>query len=155
MSEIADVKVILKTSDRVKVRADDTLELSLNCFICERSRRTIILNANKQSGICTPTKHLFPSKILEKEVCGNSNSIEIKYKVEYWFAPFVDKKYNEMAQDILKWGRVHFYVTCPKCGEEKKSSIQNNIVRPWTCFCNCGFTLYSETEEYPKFEKAF
>jgi hypothetical protein len=153
MSEIAIINVILETSEGVKVSAGNLLELSLDCFICERTHRTILLNDDNETGICTPTKHLFPSKILNKKVIAESTFVEINYEVEYWFAPFIDKKYKETAKNILSWGRVNFYITCPKCGEQKKSSVQNNIVRPWTCYCNCGYALYFETEEYPKFEK--
>lgn len=153
MSEMAIIKVILNTSEGVKVSINSLLELSLDCFICERTNRTILLNDNEEKGICTPTKHLFPSKILSKEIINKTNFVEINFKVEYWFAPFIDKKYKRKAENILNWGRVNFNVTCPKCGEQKITSVQNNIVRPWTCFCNCGYALYFETEEYPKFEK--
>jgi len=153
VSETVSVKVILNISDGVKVSADDTLELSLNCFVCERTRRTIILRVGEEAGICTPTKHLFPAKILAKETLSQTKSVELKYLVEYWFAPFVDRKYKEPAEDSLIWGRVHFSITCPKCGETKIRSVQTNLVRPFTEYCSCGNALYSETEEYPKFKK--
>lgn len=153
MSETVSVKVILNIYDGVKVSADDLLELSLNCFVCERTRRTVFLRVGEETGICTPTKHLFPAKILTKETLSETKSVELNYQVEYWFAPFVDRKYKESAQDILTWSRVHFHITCPKCGEAKTLSVQNNTVRPWICYCSCGYELYSETEEYPKYEK--
>lgn len=153
MSEIVSVELILRISDGVKVFAGDTLELSLHCFLCERTNRTIILSAGEDAGICTPTKHHFPAKILAKETLNQTKLVEINYQVEYWFASFVDRKYKKTAENILTWGRVHFQMTCPKCGEIKTRSVQTNLVRPWTCFCSCGLALYSETEEYPKFEK--
>ena len=155
LSERASVNVILKVSDGVKVSADDSLELTLNCFICQRTRRTVILDLGKETGICTPTKHLFPAKILTKDVRSEAGVIEINYLIEYWFASFVDSKYKESAENVLTWGRVSFQITCPKCSKTNPSSIQNNTVRPWTYFCSCGQPLYFETEEYPKFEKNF
>ena len=153
MSERINVELLLNVSGDVKVAADDLLELSLNCFICERTRRTIGLRIGEEAGICTPTRHLFPAKILAKEVVKKDEFIQIKYQVEYWFAPFIDRKYKELAEDVLKWGRINFTLTCPNCGEIKHTSVQNNLVRPHTYYCSCDRPLYSETEEYPKFER--
>jgi hypothetical protein len=44
---------------------------------------------------------------------------------------------------------VGFEVVCPRCGQGQRGSTQNNIVRPWTCRCNCGEVLYSEQEAMP------
>lgn len=153
MSEIVKVNVNLEISDGVEVSANDLLELSLNCFVCERTQRVVILKAGEETGICTPTKHRFPAKILAKETVRRAKSAELNYRVEYWFAPVVDSEYKESAENILKWGRVYFQITCPECGKAKTLSIQNNTVRPWTCYCVCGYALYSETAEYPRFEK--
>jgi hypothetical protein len=130
-----------------RVTFSDTLEVSLDCCICRRCFRTVILTRGNVEGICTPTGHPFPGKIVGLEAGANS----VIYRLEYLFEQFEDAKYpgRRTPQDRPTWGRVGFEITCPNCGHKTPHSTQTNIVRPWTCRCECGQVLYTETDEMP------
>jgi hypothetical protein len=127
------------------------LEVSLDCFVCERLNRTVVLKLGEDSGRCTPTGHPFPGRLLEMAVRPAIHSLTVTYRVLYRYEPFTDRKYpaRGRARGAPTWARVSFTVRCPKCGAVSERSTQNNIVRPWTCGCACGLPLYTEEVEMP------
>jgi len=151
MIKTINIQTVLNISPKVKVSPGELLELSLDCFICGRTHRTVGLRDGAEEAICTPTKHPFPAKILDKRSDVGERMATLFYRVEYWFAPFEDLKRKRPAAELPRWSRVHFEMACPRCGERRARSVQNNIVRPWTCVCECGHHLYTEEEEYPRF----
>jgi hypothetical protein len=144
---VAKISARFAFADGALVTFSDTLEVSLDCCICHRCRRTVIFKVGGVEGKCTPTGHPFPGKIVSMEAIVDS----VIYRLEYWYEPFEDAKYpgRRKAQDRPTWGRVGFEVVCPKCGQVSWQSSQTNIVRPWTCQCKCGQVLFTETDEMP------
>jgi hypothetical protein len=130
-----------------RVTFSDTLEVSLDCCICQRCCRTVIFKLGDDEGTCTPTGHPFPGKIVGRE----ANADSVLYRLEYGYEQFEDAKYPDRrkAQDRPTWGRVGFEIACPKCGQASRQASQNNIVRPWTCHCQCGHVLFTESDEMP------
>ena len=147
MLRVAQISAQFAFADGAVVTFSDTLEVSLDCCVCHRCRRTVIFKIGGVEGKCTPTGHPFPGKI----VCMEANANSVVYRLEYWYEPFEDAKYPERrkAQDRPTWGRVGFDVECPKCGQANRQSSQNNIVRPRTCHCKCGQVLFTESDEMP------
>ena len=129
----------------------DPLELSLDCPVCCRCRRTVVFWEGHAEGRCTPIGHAFPGQIVTKQVVHDGAGASVVYRVKYRYEPFTDAKYPDHRKPSGQptWGRVAFQVTCPRCGEVEKASTQTNIVRPWVCRCNCGCVLYTEREEQP------
>jgi hypothetical protein len=144
--QVAEISARFAFADGALVRFCEILEVSLDCCVCHRCRRTVILKVGAVQGKCT-TGHPFPGKIVGME----ANADSVVYRLEYWFEPFEDVKYPDRrkAQGRPTWARVGFELVCPKCGQASRQSSQNNIVRPWTCHCKCGHVLYTESDEMP------
>src|SRR5262245_33385998 len=97
MLRVAEISARFAFADGAAVTFGDTLEVSLDCCICHRCRRTVVFKVGGVEGKCTPTGHPFPGKIVGMEASANS----VVYRLEYWFEPFDDAKYPERrtAQD--------------------------------------------------------
>jgi len=139
----------------VELRFDQHLEVSLDCAQCGRTDRTVVFGLPDEQGRCT-TGHGFPGHIGNVQVNDSGGllqrEIECSFRLSYEYSPVKDSKYpNCTSSAIPTWGRVHFKVTCPKCHKTSKRSIQNNMVRPWSCVCKCGYELYKEKVPYPTF----
>lgn len=119
------------------------LEVSLDCYVCQRRMRTVILTATAPA-YCTPTKHEFDAQLLAVEC----NADSVTYTFEYTYIPFTDAKYPEeqryasFEKGSPAWVRVYFIAQCPKCGKETEYSTQSNIVRPRRQACSCGHQLF-------------
>jgi hypothetical protein len=152
MLRVAQVSARFTLPRGAAVTFSDTLEVSLDCCVCYRCHRTVIFQVGGVEGKCTPTGHAFPGKIVAKNVGQDGPIASAVYRLEYWYEPFTDAKYPEHRKPSGRptWGRVGFEVTCPACGQVNRQSTQTNIVRPWTCQCQCGQTLYTETAEMPE-----
>ena len=150
MRKIALVHTAFELGEGVRLNADDLLELSLDCFVCRRCHRTVGLRAGLEEGVCTPTNHPFPGAILSKNVQVLGSEAIIEHKVEFWFAPFEDIKRGGQAVGTRHWARVRFSLDCPRCQRRTSSSVQTNLVRPFSDSCECGFELFTDvTEENP------
>lgn len=139
------------------VSFDQGLEVSLDCYACQRRCRTIIFKPDKSAGICTPTSHEFPGRLLNFESRSEGNVQVAVLLFEYEHEAFRDAKYPDEVRyrstdaGSPTWARVSFAVTCPACGQRTQQSTQNNICRPWRCVCRtCRQPLYFETEEMPQ-----
>lgn len=153
-SQIINMKANLELSENVQIHFGDSIEISLDCFICLARRRTIKISENQEEGICIKTKHPFPIKINSTSSKLENNQSEIIYQIEYWYSPFFDRKHNKESQFLPTWGRINFRLICSKCSGEKAASLQTNIIRPWTNYCECGQPFYTEKEVFPLFEIA-
>ena len=85
-------------ADGAAVTFSDTLEVSLDCCICHRCRRTVVFKVGGVEGKCTPTGHPFPGKIVGVEASANS----VVYRLEYWYESFEDAKYPVAAAHRLQ-----------------------------------------------------
>jgi hypothetical protein len=145
------VSAQLQLNHGVRVQYHDPLEISLDCPLCHRTRRTVVLRQADNTAICTPTKHAFPARIIARHI-SHDTSPELRLLVQYDYQPFVDTKYQSESTGIPSWGRVNFTCTCPNCGMLSTTSTQTNIVRPWTHRCACSYALYTDVIELPEFE---
>ena len=145
MERTADIAVRFEFAVGATVEFGDSLEVSLDCSICRRCRRTVVFREGQTEGKCTPTGHGFPGRIVRNPPSRQGLTASVVYRIAYSYEPFTDGKYpNEVPSGVPTWGRVAFEVRCPKCAEVTKASTQTNIVRPWVSRCLCGCVLYTE-----------
>ena len=167
MNRTATARVSLKFSPNVRIAIYKVLEVSLDCPVCERLRRTVMLATEQyqvtrsyqnetvhltqaeRPAVCTPTLHDFPARVVHREVT-NSLVPEIIYRFEYEFRDFIDHKGGH-SSDTPTWARVSFTATCPHCSTETATGTQSNIVRPYTKRCTCGQVLFVD-ESPPQIE---
>lgn len=163
MNRTATIRITLRFSPGVQITLDKILEVSLDCPICKRLHRTIMLATEKRQitrsyrnetvhlsqaeklAVCTPTLHTFPARLVHKEVT-TSEVPEIIFRFEYESRPFIDHK-GRHSSEIPTWARVSFTATCPQCRTETCTSTQTNLVRPYTKHCSCGYVLYVDVIE--------
>jgi len=148
----AKLSVVVRLEHGGDVDFPDKVEISIPCFICVRTDRTVILNLGQDEGICAKQKHSIRGRLLEKKIEQNGGIASVTYRLEYVFKPFIDLKYGHPASPLPTWARVEFKVRCSKCGLVVESGTQSNISRPWEKRCPCGSTLFKETEEMPRIE---
>jgi len=157
-SEIVVPITLAKNVEDIKFRRK--ILVSLDCYECKRSDRTVVLFQDQKDSFCTPTKHQFPGRIIKVEVSdrerrdflSSKSVITATYHIEYDFEEFTDKKYpHEEICPYPKWSRATFLLSC-QCGEQTECETQNNIVRPWKALCQCGKDLYFEIDEIPIFK---
>jgi hypothetical protein len=156
MNTILEIRTSVFPTKGVTLSFEPGLEVSLDCAVCGRTRRTVVFDAPGEPGRCTPTDHVFPGQIgpplLTSRIGSFGRVAECTYTLTYEYSPVSDPKYPErISSSLPRWARVSFQATCPNCRATSNCSIQNNIVRPWTCACRCGYPLYKETAEFPAF----
>lgn len=131
---------------------EDEVEVRLDCPVCRRTGRTIVFNAMAGTAVCTPTGHRFPGMLEDKARSEDAGRPVVTYRLRYQTAPFYDVDEHEPSVPHPTWGRVHFLLACPKCGQRNSNSAQNNIVRPFTHACvRCRTKLWTDSEEMPRF----
>ena len=141
----AEIGTEIETQNGVDVAFCSYIELSADCFVCQKTNRTLMLEYGEDHAKCIKGKHLLPAKIIEIEAIKN----KVKYFVEIGYSEFIEKGYSITSESTIKWARVHFKITCPNCNYEIESSTQNNLVRPRKYYCRCGQLLYIENDEMP------
>lgn len=154
MRTIAQVELRLETETGVRVVFADSLEVSLDCHQCERTRRTVVFPEIGAEGRCTPTGHPFPGAAVRKRVMEPSEKVgaAVVYDLEYEYRAFHDVKEGVPSVAHPTWARVCLTLTCPACRKEARHSVQNNAARPCRFSCPaCGCRLYHECEEMPVF----
>jgi hypothetical protein len=107
----AEVSARFAFAAGVTVMFSDTPGVSLDCCICHRCYRTVIIRMGGIEGKCTPTGHPFPGKIVSKQ----AGPASVAGRLEYWYEPFADAKYPDRRAptDRPTWGRVGFEAVCP------------------------------------------
>lgn len=65
-SEIIVPITISKKMSTIELK--DTILVSLDCFRCKRSGRTVVMYKEQEKTFCTPTKHRFPGSIISIDV---------------------------------------------------------------------------------------
>ena len=68
MERVAEIAVRLEFARNASVSFGDPLELSLDCSVCRRCRQTVGFREGRAEGVCTPTGHPFPGRIVGKKV---------------------------------------------------------------------------------------
>jgi len=153
-NRVAEIVCQLDVYDGAQIEFLDALEVSFDCMVCKRKRRTVIFQLGEEYGRCTPTNKCvgFSGRLVAKMPAVSGDLFSVRYVIEYAYAPFLDVKYDDESIDYPTWARVNFLVRCPKCHEKIKLSTQSNMVRPWTQVCTCGELLYTEIDDMPLLE---
>ncbi|MGW0251030.1 hypothetical protein ACWDYH_30815 [Nocardia goodfellowii] len=131
------------------------IELSLDCFICERAGRTTILKYGAERAICSGDtehgQHFSAARISSFDHTHGSERIVLRSIVDFWWAPFDDTKRDLQAVAPTKtpWVRLHLGYSCPHKDEAGKESIQTNLVRPYELTCAHCETVIAVNEESP------
>jgi hypothetical protein len=150
------VVVTLTLSKGVGISFEKGLEVSLDCACCERTHRTVVFDELGEPGRCTPIGHRFEGEISQSQVTVRGfwqKTYQCVIPLSYEYQQITDRKYpSRVSSPIPNWARVHFTVTCPSCCRSSDESTQNNTVRPYTHFCECGKVLYRETKPIPTFK---
>ncbi len=83
MELVAEVAVRLEFAGGAGVSFGDPLELSLDCSVCRRCRRTVVFREGRAEGVCTPTGHPFSGRVVGKEVVQRGLAWSVAYRVAY------------------------------------------------------------------------
>jgi len=150
---------LILSNNVLDIQFNEDVLVQLNCPVCKKSGRTVVLYKERGDSYCTPTRHEFKGCITGIEVTDRESVglISSKYKVtatyhiEYDFSGFIEKRYPREVIDPspkFPWSRAGFKITC-KCGLQTDIETQNNQERPWQYKCKCGKELYCEVDEIP------
>lgn len=157
----AEVILELALDPSVVVEFGDALAVSLDCAHCLRVDRTVTFIVGEASGRCHPgsaerTDEVhppYPGRIAECSVQrGDDGVARATYRLEYDVARFEDAMYGPVRpwSGHPTWARVRFTLACPTCGRVDDNTTQNNLVRPFSCTCSCGYQFYIERREMPR-----
>jgi hypothetical protein len=118
-----------------------TVELSIDCFVCERVGRTTFLEWGAERAICSSDekhgRHFTAARIAAFDETQTAGTVTAKVIVDYWWAPFHDSKRNVRAMPLaaVPWARLKFGYHCPHKGASGSGSTQTNLVRPRLVTC--------------------
>jgi len=167
MNTDIQIKAIFKFRQGSIVMPAPSIEVSLDCFMCKKCNRTVVLKKDKNNSFCTTTfytrhpfngciKKIRVNEIKVKKFFSIKILTEIIYDITYEYREFIDKR-NKYADNnsnpLPNWARIYFNITCPKCHYEQRKFTQNNLHIPFTAVCDkCSCKLYKQTDKLPVFE---
>jgi hypothetical protein len=147
----AHIAYCFRAPRKLEIGFSDNLAVVLDCVVCKRTRRVVLLGGDERESKCTPTGHRFPGRVVGHETLNKPtlwpsrlSRSEHKYRIEYEYESFADSKNGRMATSEPRWARIGFILRCPKCGEENQDGTQSNIVLPRISRCGCGVALLKE-----------
>jgi hypothetical protein len=158
----AEIVLELALDQSVIVKFADTIEVSLDCSHCLRTDRTIDFVVGSAFGQCNPgsAKRLgdvhppYPGRIVQRVVQrSDSGPVSVIYRLEYEVDHFEDAKYGSALRPwsgYPTWAYISFTLTCPTCGTVNQAETQNNLVRPFSHSCTCGYEFCIERREMPR-----
>ncbi|MFG3253737.1 hypothetical protein [Streptomyces sp. NPDC048172] len=127
---------------------EKTIELSLDCFVCERTDRTTVLRLGEERATCSAgreaPRHPAPARIAAFDVTTGQDRLALRAVVDHWWAPFHDAKRDRPASALTRapWVRLHVGSYCSGVRQSGSFSIQSNMVRPVRETCgDCGLRL--------------
>ncbi|MFC7550390.1 hypothetical protein [Plantactinospora sp. GCM10030261] len=133
------------------------LELSIDCFICERTGRTTLLEKGAERAVCSGSgrdgKHYAAARISAFDRGTAGGEIRLGTVVDFWWAPFHDAKRDAAATVLTRypWVRHHLDYYCPESMESGTFSDQTNFVRPSPVSCQHCSVPIAESREAPRF----
>jgi hypothetical protein len=156
MQKKIEASVEIVVPDNHQIVFNNSIELSLDCFICKRKGRTVLFTETPPAAVCIKTEHPFPGKLFkfntQKKEFENSQIIKAVYSSEFEYRDFMDEKDQLPSEDILpSWGRIGAKITCSSCHTMTEIFIQNNLRRPIEQKCRCGRVLYIDKKPQPHF----
>ncbi|MEU8300141.1 hypothetical protein AB0C04_23040 [Micromonospora sp. NPDC048909] len=145
--------VVLPESPFHNVHWRDTLELSLDCFICQRSGRTTIFVMGAERAVCSgddqTEEHYTAGRIAAFDHTQEDRRTSLRAVVDYWWAPFHDAKRDEPATALTRrpWVRHHLGYYCPEQNKSGQLDLQTNEIRPVSSCCeHCSAPLIQSQE---------
>ncbi|MEU7757208.1 hypothetical protein [Micromonospora sp. NPDC049171] len=117
------------------------VELSLDCFICQRTGRTTGLKHGAEHGTCSGDsktgRHPAAARISAFDHTSERERTVLRAVVDYWWAPFHDAKRDRPSLALTgdPWVRLHLGYLCPDPVQAGTFSTQTNLVRPQTHTC--------------------
>jgi hypothetical protein len=131
------------------------LELSLDCFVCERTGRTTILELGAERAVCSGDsdtgEHYAAARIAAFDHTSEPDRTTLRAVVDFWWAPFHDAKRDQPATALTRapWVRHHLGYYCPDRNESGQFSTQTNLVRPAPQSCQHCSASIAESRETP------
>ena len=96
MKKTAALEVKINLEDGTLVIFDSFIEISIDCFICQRNHRTIGLKYGEDNAKCFKESHIYPAKIADMKLTES----KAEYYIEYEYNEFKDKKYKISSDGI-------------------------------------------------------
>ncbi|MDI3385199.1 hypothetical protein QIS99_03045 [Streptomyces sp. B-S-A8] len=114
------------------------VELTLDCFICERTARTTLLEVGAERAVCGGSRggaasHYTAARISAFDVTSGADQLALRTVVSFWWAPFTDAAsgHRAAAPTLHPWVRLHLGYDCPQEGGASGSfGIRTNMERP-------------------------
>ena len=112
------------------------VELSLDCFVCERTDRTTQLEWGAERAVCSGDSergpHFAAARISAFDYTSRAEQLSLRARVDYWWAPFRDAKRDRPALPITRspWTRLHIGYYCGEHSESGQGCLQTNHERP-------------------------
>lgn len=148
--EISAVLSGLEKAHRDRLSWERTIELSLDCFVCERVDRTTVLKWGAERAVCVSGRddqHFTAARIAAFDVTSEEDRLMVKSVVDFWWAPFHDAKRGNPATPVSRWVRLHYGRFCPHKESSGKGSIQTNVQRPGPVHCGeCKTRIATDAE---------
>jgi len=146
MDRIGFAEFELEPVSGAVMEIERSLEVSLDCVVCQRRMRTVIFPSIGSAGRCTPTGHEFPGHLARVTAlaCGG------RYEFNYHYQPFTDRKYpteeryGGVEKGAPRWVRFYFHIRCSRCARVSRHSVQTNLSRPYRIKCDCGAVLFAD-----------
>ncbi len=135
------------------------LELSIDCFVCERIGRTTRFELGAERAICSGDsrvdRHYTAARISAFDTGTAKDQISLLAVVDYWFAPFHDAERDVAATALTRrcgspWVRLHLGYHCPETNASGAFSDQTNLVRPCPVSCEHCAVSIAESREVPR-----
>ncbi len=133
------------------------LEFSLDCFICERTERTVKFEHGAERAVCTGDSdtgpHYAAARIASFDHTSQKEWTALLAVLDYWWAPFQDAKRDRRAGSALArtpWVRLNLGYYCPEQGQSGQFSTQTNLVRPATSSCKHCSAEVARSDETPR-----
>ncbi|MFF5177340.1 hypothetical protein ACFY2Q_04855 [Micromonospora sp. NPDC000316] len=134
------------------------IELSLDCFICQRAGRTTELEHGAEQGTCSGDsrkgRHPAAARIAAFDSTDERKRTILRAVVDYWWAPFQDAKQDQpsLASTHVPWVRLHLAYLCPEPVQPGTLSTQSNLIRPVTYTCEHCAAPIAHSHDAPRIQ---
>lgn len=124
------------------VHWQERLELSLDCFVCQRTGRTTFFRYGQEQALCSADEkypeHPTAARIAAFDVTDERERTTLRAVVDYWWAPFHDEKRDRTATALScpPWVRLYLGYYCPRARQDGAFGIQTNVSRPLHEICS-------------------